>query len=378
MISLIIILLTLGKAQNEPLPSIVTQYVSEFRADFDVRDATRGDYRPLLANVVRLAFHFCVGDSGCDGCIDLNQPDNAGLEPSVNYLEGKVFAWTQAGLSKADLYGLASMVAANMALGNSGWESDLSDFEFGRTDCNVEEVGESVFPDAHGSPFQFFEDNFGFTARETTVIMGAHTLGRAQIGNSGFQNFWVQNALDLGNAFYQAIARPPWRQIMVGNLFQWDQRPPRGGAPLLALNSDIFLVRNAMSDADGRELTCMQDFNRCAPAPTLSIVQSFTTPQGEAQFQAEFKEAYTKMLRSAGQGLEQELQLICDVYNCAETVAPVTPEVTDVPQVTDAPVVPEAPVVPDAPVQRPPPPPANGPSPGKGAGGKGKGRGRLL
>merc|ERR1711973_309861 len=225
------------------------------------------------------------------------------------------------------------MVAAIMALGRSGWESDLSNFEFGRMDCGDQESEASDFPDSHQSPFQFFEDNFGFTARETTVILGAHTLGRALPGNSGFQNFWVENALDLGNAFYDAIARNPWAQIPIGNLFQWDQRPPRGGAPLMALNADMFLVRNLMLDANGRETRCARDFNQCESAATLPIVDSFRSPQGEAQFQAEFKEVYTKMLRSAGQGLEQELQLFCDIFDCennAEVIPdPVVPDVDE-------------------------------------------------
>jgi len=315
---------TLIFAQN-PLPSVVNQYVEEFRNDFDIRDPNRNNYRPLLANVVRLAFHYCVGDGGCDGCINLSQPDNAGLEVSVDYLDAKVDAWMDAGLSKADLYALASMVAANMALGNAGWESDLSNFEIGRTDCE-DPNDEDLFPDAHGSPFGFFADNFGFTARETTVIFGAHTLGRAQVGNSGFQNFWVNNPLELGNDFYQRIEDNPWRQESVGDLFQWDQNG------LMALNADMFLVRDLNIGADGRELTCANNFNRCPDADTLEIVEFFTTNQGETQFQAEFKEVYTKMLRSAGQGFEQELQFVCEVYDCnAEPVETVAPETSSSP-----------------------------------------------
>jgi len=375
-----IVLLIACACAQDPLPGVVSQYVEDFRSDFDVRDATRNDYRPLLANVVRLAFHYCVGDSGCDGCIDMSHPDNAGLELSVDYLEDKAPAWLESGLSKADLYALAAMVAANMALGNAGWESDLSNFEIGRTDCDATEVTDEVFPDSHVSPFAFFEDNFGFTARETTVIMGAHTLGRAQLGNSGFQNFWTQNAFDLGNDYYVALERPPWRQRMVpgGSNFQWDQAPPPGrqGAPLMALNADMFLIRNVMPNEDGRENLCAGDFRDCMAAETRPIVQSFTTPQGQAQFQEEFKEVYLSMLRSAGKGLQQELQLFCEVYDCSsmdlpEVVAPEEPEEPQIPQIPGPPV-------PAGPVNRPPP--ANRPSPpGKGAGNNGKGRrGRLL
>jgi len=377
-----VVLVSLACAQDL-LPGIVSQYVEDFRSDFDVRDVDRNDYRPLLANVVRLAFHYCVGESGCDGCIDMNHPDNAGLEISVNYLDAKAPAWLEAGLSKADLYALASVVAANMALGNAGWDSDLSNFEIGRTDCDPTQVSTELetFPDSHVSPFAFFEENFGFSARETTVIMGAHTLGRSQIGNSGFTNFWTQNALELGNEYYVALERPPWRQIMVpgGTKFQWDQPPPPGrqGAPLLALNADMFLIRNAMPNADGREIQCAGDFRQCMAAATRPIVQSFTTPQGQAQFQEEFKEVYLSMLRSAGQGFQQDLQLVCDVYDCAST---------DVPEVVapEEPQEPQVPQIPEPPVQGPnPPPPVPNPIPqppqGKGAGeGKGRGRGRRL
>merc|ERR550517_2060270 len=80
---------------------------------------------------------------------------------------------------------------------------------------------------------------------------------------------------------------------------------------------NMFLIRNVMPNQDGRENLCARDFRQCMAAPTRPIVQSFTTPQGQAQFQEEFKEVYLTMLRSAGQALQQELQLVCEVYDCA-------------------------------------------------------------
>merc|ERR1712062_736545 len=263
--------------------------------------------------------------------------------------------------------------------GNAGWETDLSNFEVGRTDCDATEVTTEILPDSHVSPFAFFEENFGFSARETTVIMGAHTLGRAQVGNSGFENFWTQDALNLGNEYYVALERPPWRQIMVpgGSNFQWDQAPPPGrpGVPLMALNADMFLIRDVMPNQDGRENQCQGDFRQCMAAETRPIDQTFASPQGQAQFQEEFKEVYLSMLRSAGQGLQQELQLFCEVYDCGSIDLPeiVAHEEPQIPQIPEPPV-PAGPVNP--PVNRPAPP---GKGAGKGAGGNGKGRrGRLL
>jgi len=420
MVSLTVLLLAaISYAQSPPLPSIVNDYIDEFRTDFDQRLAGRNNYRPLLANVVRLAFHFCVGDGGCDGCINMDVPDNAGLELSVDYLDARADAWLEAGLSKADLYALASMVAANMALGNNGWDSDLSNFEIGRTDCSDPDLFEE-FPDAHRAPFQFFEENFGFNADETTILFGAHTLGRAQLGNSGFNGFWTNNQLELGNEFFERIEDDPWDQEAVGNgNFQWDQNNR------FALNADMFLVRNLNPDANGREINngCRNDFDNCPDAPTLPLVESFLGNQGEVRFQNAFKDVYVRMLRSAGQGFEQELQLVCDVYDCTTETNDFTTTLPDATSSTSAPEVvvdedveseEEEPIEPEQPEEEEPvepeqpeeesefdsnsesdsedseepvvqPPPPAGPGRGKGRGGqrggRGKGRGgrgRLL
>ena len=40
---------------------------------------------------------------------------------------------------------------------------------------------------------EFFQQEFGYTEREVTALMGAHTLGAADIFNSGFNGVWVSN-----------------------------------------------------------------------------------------------------------------------------------------------------------------------------------------
>ena len=39
----------------------------------------------------------------------------------------------------------------------------------------------------------FFQQEFGYTEREVTALMGAHTLGAADIFNSGFNGVWVND-----------------------------------------------------------------------------------------------------------------------------------------------------------------------------------------
>ena len=39
----------------------------------------------------------------------------------------------------------------------------------------------------------YFSTEFGYTEREVTALLGAHTLGRANIFNSGFNGVWVSN-----------------------------------------------------------------------------------------------------------------------------------------------------------------------------------------
>ena len=53
------------------------------------------------AKFVRLGFHDCVG--GCDGCIDLSDPDNAGLGIPIDALDDVVAQFENECLSRADM-----------------------------------------------------------------------------------------------------------------------------------------------------------------------------------------------------------------------------------------------------------------------------------
>ena len=94
---------------------------------------------PAKPAMVRLTFHDCVG--GCDGCLNVDDPDNAGLEDLVADLE-EVYQTENLGsvLSRADMWALLGVWAVQETIDNSNEECldcdtvpDLQlDFQWGR------------------------------------------------------------------------------------------------------------------------------------------------------------------------------------------------------------------------------------------------------
>jgi hypothetical protein len=174
----------------------------------------------LTPAFLRMGFHDCVG--GCDGtsnnskarrfpttfshkilfvgCIDLSDPANNGLAIPISVLDSVVqqFATPSTGLSRADIWALATMVGADVANhGNITQPISFTQNWFGRVDCEsansvcLNANGQSVSCSERAGPhrampsatfnspavFSYFANNFGFTERQTVTIMGAHTCG---------------------------------------------------------------------------------------------------------------------------------------------------------------------------------------------------------
>eukprot|EP00091_Calanus_sinicus_P024255 TRINITY_DN8594_c0_g1_i2.p1 TRINITY_DN8594_c0_g1~~TRINITY_DN8594_c0_g1_i2.p1 ORF type:complete len:297 (+),score=71.46 TRINITY_DN8594_c0_g1_i2:81-893(+) len=180
---------------------------------------------------VRLTFHDCVG--GCNGCLNVENPDNKGLEEVVARLED-VYQEQQFYhiVSRADIWALMGIWAINesIAINNAdcalyGPNGTLPSpnehsyencqmvpelqvpFLWGRKDCKTAPYTEK---DVHlPAPtlgyvdlMKFFSSEFGFTPREVTALMGVHTLGKADIFNSGFHGTWVSNEQGYFNTQY--------------------------------------------------------------------------------------------------------------------------------------------------------------------------------
>ena len=194
---------------------------------------------PFIGGFVRVAFHDCVGEGGCDGCFNHSIADNAGLKKYTDELDTLYDASYSTKMSRADFYMLSSIVALDMA------SVDSTDpfpgrnlFKLGRVDCSTSPTEDviGVFPEAkHGitETLAYFDTQFGFTENETVALLGAHTLGRARVEDSGFEGRWVRRPNNIGqmrpashfdNEYYKTfIDRPMWFQHTVnasGNI-QW-------------------------------------------------------------------------------------------------------------------------------------------------------------
>ena len=242
--------------------------------------------RELIPKFLRLGFHDCVGGT-CNGCVDLNNPDNNGLrEPMEEILP--IVEKHKDHYSRADIWALATLVSADKALHDelpvdghdhrrldSGVGVHFPMLYRGREDCDGADSMGNGGPDVElpgpdldtHEMLDFFQNDFGFTADEVVAIMGAHTVAVATRENVGFGNLgkeegWVCDAEDyvLNNNYYSMLvgnntsdivgAAPIWTQELVHNngtipsRYQWINTDQCAAEQPIMLNSDISLVRN--------------------------------------------------------------------------------------------------------------------------------------
>jgi len=313
-------------------------FVSQARSD--IQNLISSD--PILApKFVRMGFHDCVG--GCDGCIDLSNPDNNGLDIPINALDSIVQKYTvnqNTGLSRADIWGLAALTAADVSQ-SSTTRVNFSFSWIGRKDC--ENVQSNCFDrnnqqqpcTATRGPHRqmpsgdfttsellhYFSNEFGFDATQTVALMGAHTLGAAHRQTTGYNGplGWVPNNLVLSNAYYQNLvggssgtsdsistmsAAPDWSNNFIDNSdlsnipnrWQWEQNG------LMMLDADIALVRDFSGSIDkntGR-VTCsfLPSDGGTTGCPFASVTGKFVAKykSNELLWLTDFRDVFTAVL----------------------------------------------------------------------------------
>lgn len=182
----------------------------------------RGDDR-LAPLFLRLAFHDCVG--GCDGCVDLTNPDNNGLLKPIEVLRPIADKYAGTGVSRADIFALAAAVGADVSQTKD--RVDFTMFSVGRVNCEDanaictnEQGNQQACTDVLGPHrilpgmntnsrelFEFFSKEFGFSIQEGVALMGAHTIGKLKKQNSGVDgpNGWLLENKVLDNGTFIVV-----------------------------------------------------------------------------------------------------------------------------------------------------------------------------
>ena len=240
--------------------------------------------RELIPKFLRLGFHDCVG--GCDGCVDLNNPDNNGLLEPIEEIADIVEAYKE-WYSRADVWAMATLVSADKSLVVLDDDGNLVErrpegitfpmTHIGRKDCEGADhrgIGgpEVDMPSNDLSThelLEFFSDEFSFDADETVAIMGAHSVAVAHRENVGFGNLgveqgWVCLADEyiLDNRFYDMLVgdegdevntAPNWELEFVNNTeiegdipnrYQWANKDKCEEERPIMTNADMALVRD--------------------------------------------------------------------------------------------------------------------------------------
>ena len=219
--------------------------------------SSAGTEYPLISGFARVAFHDCIGDGGCDGCLDMSRPPNGGLTRYITILDGLFTRRYAKKMSRADFYALAAVAGLEKATSCSQ-DKFLGRYQlkFGRQDCSTvpHEDSQNNFPNVVGNiddTLSYFAKEFGFNTRETVALLGAHTLGRVSMETSGFEERWVRNTLAndvnpasvLDNEYYKELLRP-WVQVNITSPFngrtraQWQDPNTPANTVSTRLNPD--------------------------------------------------------------------------------------------------------------------------------------------
>lgn len=286
----------------------------------------RNDKR-LAPQFIRMVFHDCIG--GCDGCIDLDNPDNAGIEEAIDVLAPIVNQHAIKGVSRSDIWVLSSLVATDVSQRRNS-RIDFTMKWWGRVDCektgttcrgqggsavacSAKKGPHHTFPNLHMNThdlYGFFSDNFGFNQRETVTIMGAHTIGVIREEDFGIDapNGWKLDNDVFDNGYYEELIgsdnpndpidvlvndAPAWRRILINGVRHWEGRPQ--GTRIVMLNTDISLVRELddsnFDDSIGRASCTFEDSTSRSDLPVCPGVQ------GALKIAAEFFGDNMKWLR---------------------------------------------------------------------------------
>ena len=312
-------------------------------------DKIKSDLAPIItgtgtAHALRIGFHDCVGDMKtirpkCDGCVNrANRQNKGAMLGTLKKMDNLYEKRYSRVLSRADFYALCTVTAVENAIdfnnqecnnGNSGPDCVIIrdpdiEFRFGRTDCPTSPNEPEVIGHPSGllnftGTIGFFRDQFNMDERESTAVMGAHTLGGA--AESGFLGFWkgdFEEGKKWNNDFYKLLINEPGdiEYVNVDKRFvtaaprprwQWDglRVLPNGRRSTAAfmLNADMCLFKDIQTDSQGRS-SCTYD--SCPRSRTARIVEEYADDPDS--WMIDYSRAHEKFINK-GYDPQRELRL---------------------------------------------------------------------
>ncbi|KAF6034678.1 APX2 [Bugula neritina] len=177
-----------------------------------INNRTENGTTSFNAGFIRLAFHDCVG--GCDGCLNIRNPSNAGLNFYKTPLDLMYKEFIFPMMSRADWYALAGYTAVEVAAKQTSCTGRVCvppmNFKWGRKDCLNESRLFRQFPGSNSDPRETIRRTFRMNLLEITALMGAHTLGK----NHGLGISWVKNETSFDNQYYKDMINSTlaWRK----------------------------------------------------------------------------------------------------------------------------------------------------------------------
>jgi len=268
-----------------------------------------------IATCLRLAFHDCVG--GCDGCINVNNHDNAGL---VGYAGNLATIYDGMNLktllTRADFVAYAGIYSVKKSIEVANANCPESDpnckvpeinltLQTGRVDCDTApytdvDVGLPSSDLTYEELTAYFADNFGLNAEESVALMGAHTIGEADPDQSGFNGAWVvsdeegTSKTEWNNEYYIGLLNGNGVQSDVSGNGNWQwisENTETGiGAYSLMLNADMCLLKDLKLDSNGKS-SCDRD--SCGDSEGKQYVKKFADSQNK--WMEKFAVAFTKV-----------------------------------------------------------------------------------
>jgi len=247
----------------------------------------------VLGALVRLGFHDAApfdvktNTGRPNGCIDFNDPDNAGLQTVVGQIATIQTNLKNAGIkvSLADLYQYGGLVATWCAVPYLPAGSTTVvpfTFKYGRKDSlscpYTSDIGH--LPDSeksYGEVYALVETRWGMKFWQMAALMGAHALGNTRVVDSGYstskplgngagyggggvQGSWAaKNAVLDGQSFYNLMLGFIWlRQSETHNGKTRHSFAAEGTimTQLLLLNTDVAILWDAGDDTTINTRTC--------------------------------------------------------------------------------------------------------------------------